>query len=167
MDHESRREINELLSEALNGSRTPDAGSVQRFVAAVDSADRAGRSWPDDLRDEALREWALIRQKQIAKEESRVLIDYKGRRVSKPSRVGRQVVNGDGTKTFQQSLITVMSWDEIDAWARMIATQVDGLRANLAMVAKLRQLQERFPDSEGPAEAVAALGMTVEQWLAS
>lgn len=162
-----RREINEALSDALNGSRTPDGNSVQRFIAAVQAADMAGRSWPDDLREEVLRHWAFNRQKQIAKEESRVLIDYQGRKHHKATRVGKKVTTDEGATYYQQSLITAWSWDEIDEWARMVTTQINGLRENLAMVAKLRKLHDQFPESDGPAEAAAALGMTVEEWLAS
>ncbi len=167
LTNDESQEIDDLLSEALNGSRTADDASAQRFLGQVAKADRAGRDWPDKLRELALWEWARDRQKDIAKRESVVMIDHNGRKVGKATRVGKRVKRVDGTKSFQQSLISDMSWTELFDWGSLIAAQMEGLRPNLTIVQRLRSLYEQMPDTAGPAEACKRLGVTVEDYLAA
>lgn len=99
---DDRREIDELLSEALNGSRRTDGASIGRFLSAVSAADRAGRDWPDALRDLALWEWTQRQQTAIGKRESVVLIDHGGRKVGKATPaagIPRHVLREDGRCT--------------------------------------------------------------------
>lgn len=163
--HDDRAEVDDLLSEALNGSRQTDADSIARFMASLESADRAGRHWPDDVRALALWEWTQRRQTSIAKRESVVLIDHGGRRVGKATRVGKRVRSDNGEQGFQQSLIADMSWDELQEWAALIDSQIEGLSANQTMVKRLEQLHAQMPDTVGPREACERIGTTVEEYL--
>ena len=164
---DDRREIDELLSEALNGSRRTDGASIGRFLSAVSAADRAGRDWPDALRDLALWEWTQRQQTAIGKRESVVLIDHGGRKVGKATRVGKRVRSEDGTHGFQQSLIADMTWDELNEWGALIASQMEGLAANSTMVKRLKALHHQMPDTAGPREACERLGTTVEEFLSA
>ena len=165
LNNEDSQEVADLLGESLNGSRTANDASVRRFIGQVAAADRAGRDWPDMLRELALWEWTRTRQKEIAKRESVVLVDHQGRKVGKATRVGRRVVQADGTGAFQQSLISDMSWTELFNWGELIASQIDGLKPNLSMIERLRGLHERFPHTYGPGAACEQLGTTVEEFL--
>ena len=163
---DEREEIDTLLSEALNGSRSTDAASIGRFLAAVAAAERAGRVWPQVLRDLALWEWTHTAQKSIAKRESVVFFDHAGRTVGKATRVGKRVRRDDGAQGFQQALIADMTWDELSAWGDLIRAQIDGLAPNLSIVQRLQGLHQRMPNTHGPGEACELLGTTVEEFLA-
>ena len=167
IDDDEMAVISELLSEALNGSRTTNGVSIARFVAQVEAADRAGRAWPDVLRDLALWEWTQRRQTALAKRESVVFIDHAGHKVGKATRVGKRVRTADGDVGFQQSLIADMSWDELRQWGDLISAQIYGLDANRSMIQRLEALHGRFPDTEGPQEACSRLGTTVAEFLSA
>lgn len=166
MDANDWQQVNEALRDALGTSTAPDAGTVDAFLSTAMKAVRDGRTWPEGLTDHVLRLWVMQQQKQLAKQNATVLIDYRGRKITKSKLVGNRKRSENGATYHQQSLIHEMTWAEIDAYERMIRGQMKGLGANLEMVQMLRPLQERFPDSDGPAEALKALGMTFEQWMA-
>lgn len=158
-------EIDDLLSDALNGSRTVGADSVARALDAIESADQAGRLWPDALRAKALYDWIQNRQKNLAKAEKVVNVAHNGKVVSKSIRVGKRVKRDDGTSGYQQSLLNDFTWPELETFIAETLTRVDGLEANVTMAQQLLKLRDRFPQTAGPAEACALLGTTVEGYL--
>lgn len=160
-----RDELNDALSEALNGSRKPSRESARRAIELIEAADAAGRTWPSVVRDEALERYCFNSQKSISKREAVVLVSHDGRVIGKTVRVGRKVARPDGSTAFDQALFSEMSWDEVAQWARLILTQIDGLQANLSMVNRTFELRVRAPESFGPGDAAAALGTTVAEWI--
>lgn len=160
--------VRPILSDTLNGSRRPGPDSVARFLARFRAAQAQGMAWPDALQEEALRRLVLDEQKRIAKEESVVTIEHAGRPVRKSTRVGARKRGPEtGVEHFEQLTFADMAWPEVFAWEELIKSQIDGLRANRTMVARLKQLQARVPDSTGPGDAAQRLGTTVAEWLAS
>ncbi len=164
---EEREEFRNLMSEALNGSRQSDAPAVMRAIAAVDGADGAGRTWPDEIRRQALYQLLQGELKRIAKEESMVSVDYNGRPVQKTARRGVAERQVDGTIQRQQKLWTDMTWEQFEAWSAMNDAQIDGLMVNRHAAAKLRTLHEQFPDSETVGDALAEIGVTLDEFLAA
>ena len=168
LNREDQTEVNNLLSEALNGSRTPNPASSRRFISAMNKAEMEGRAWPEQLRETILEQWAYVQQKTIAKRESALLISHNGRSVVKATRVGRRKVRADGSRgPLQQELLSEASWAEVDDFLKQITIQMDGLDANRTMVAKLKKLQSRFPDTYGPNAACVEAGTTFGEYLES
>ena len=115
---EERDEFRSLMSEALNGSRQPDASAVARAMDAMEAADRAGRmagrseassdpsTPPKPTQAHRLKRsrWSGRLQRSIRTEDSQT--------VGSKRRI-------DGTTHRQQSLWTDMTWEEFEGWSAM------------------------------------------------
>lgn len=165
LSHEENGELDAALTEAIGSDGKPNRDSAARAVDLIDAADAAGREWPDFVRREALLVWCFAKQKAIAKRESIVLVSHDGKLIGKATRVGRSVRKADGSRRFDQTLFSDMTWDEVGAWVGLIVSQIEGLTANMSMAARLFAMREQVPDSRGPGDAAAALGTTVAEWI--
>lgn len=164
---EEREEYAALLDDALNGSRQADMAAIDRMERMVAQADRAGREWPALLYRQWYREGMRAALKEHAKAQSRALVSYQGRLVSKDTRRGVLRETDSGQRAFQQVLFDDMSWSEFDEWRSRNADQIAALEINEVMAQKLDALRVLAPKSTGIGDACALLGTTVEAVLAA
>lgn len=167
LSEEERTEWRDLLNHALNGSRQANAAAIDRAVAAIQQADRAGRAWPDLLREQMVRDGLRSALKAFAKAESETTVNYNGTPLIKAARRGVRVTAADGSTSFVQKLLWDMTWQEIGAWSDSNEAQIRGLLSNRDMARKLEDLHRMVPRSTGPLDAAAQLGTTVEEVLAA
>lgn len=164
---EARSEFEAILSESLNGSRQPNVEAVERALDAVNAADRAGRIWPEEIRNQAMRSFLRNELKRVAKSENTVGVSWNNTIVHKTARRGVLVEQPDGSFQQQQMLWQDMTWEQFEAWSTMNDTQIVGLEINRAAAEKIRTLHQRFPESQTVGEALASQGMTLDEFLAA
>lgn len=105
--------------------------------------------------------------KNAMKAESVALVSHDGQVIAKATRVGTKRRNDDGTEGWQQSLLHDMSWSQVEQWLDQTIRQIGALFVNRGMAERLLDLRDQFPDSVGPADACARLGVSVDAFLAA
>lgn len=157
----------ELLNAALNGSRQADTAAIDRAMAMLDQADRAGQPWPDLVREQIVRDGLRAALKAYAKAEAATVVVYNGSPIIRTARRGVRSRDAAGVVAYEQKLLWEMDWAEVGAWADANEAQIRGLLATRDMARKLKDLHRMAPRSTGPADAAAQLGTTVEKVLAA
>jgi hypothetical protein len=162
---EERGEWSKLLSDALNGSRRVDAAAIDRAELAVREAERKRLPWVGLVLRAILREGLRKRLSRLSKSEAVVLMANNGSPVATTTRIGVRRRRSGGVSEPTLEALSVVTWEQVEAWLTMIESQVAAALVNRAKAAKLLTLHKRFPDSIGPGDACEQLGTTVEAFL--
>lgn len=163
-----RQEYLAALDEALAAcGGAPDPGAVDALAGALDGAARAGRAWADAVRDRLVRDDLRGHLKTRAKAAAVALVAYDGRVVARTVRVGVRRRAAAGPAHWQQALLEDLTWAELADFLAMVRSQIGSLLVNQAMAGRLLALRADHPGTRGPAQACAALGTTVEAFLAT
>lgn len=126
-----------------------------------------GTPWSAAVLDDAQADGLWAAFKAQMKAESRTLVSHDGQLVGKALRVGAKRRRDDGTEAWQQSLLHDMSWAQVEAWLDQTIRQVSALLVNQGIAERLLDLRDRFPESHGPADACAAIGTSLDAYLAA
>jgi hypothetical protein len=157
----------DLIEDAWLAGHTTQA-RLDALEELLAEARHAGRPWARDVERECLR--AGLNREIVAHGVSRqpkVAYSYNGRVIVKPRRRGLQVRRADGAVAHQQSLWEELTWEEFSAvWAAR-ARQVHTLAEELLLIERIAALQDRHPATRGVADALAAEGCSLDEWLAA
>jgi hypothetical protein len=161
-DHDE--EIREALLDALNGGRA-GSDANKRMLSIIARAQAEGRTWPEEYIEQAIWNETQRRCKQLDKDQHRVWVDYHGNKHHKAAVVGRRSKPGeDGT--YQQALITSLTWEQLADWGRTRKTQAVAELVNVRMWQRLEQLRTKHPQTSIVQEALDLEGVTLEAYLA-
>lgn len=164
---EERAEWVEMLDEALSISGQADQAAIDAVEEALSQAERAGRTWPSFGQREWLREGVRVALRDRAKSRDRVLVSHGGALISKSARRGVTTTREDGSRSWQQTLFSEMTWEQFDDFRNGNLAQIRALTVNETIAAKLDALRILAPDSTGPQDACDRLGTTIDEVLAS
>lgn len=162
-DHDD--EIRDALMEALDGGRAGKAANI-RMLSILARATREGRTWPEAYTEQAIWDYTQRRCKQLDKDKHRVWIDYQGNTHHKATVVGRRSKPGE-PGSFQQELITGLTWEQLEDWHKAQRVQALAITVNVHMAEKLLLLQAKHPHTTTVQEALDLEGMTLDQYLGS
>lgn len=156
---EERLEFDELLAVvvASSSSSTERLDLMDRLVT---DAIQAHRPWASDVARASRRE-GFGREIRRFQDRQRVPVSYDGQVMQVPAVQGRRVADG----SFQRELIELWTWDELDVKRREAITASRTYSAKVAHYDRLLALRVASPDSKTPAEAAAALGVDLGEWL--
>lgn len=164
---EWRDELNVLLDAVIdNREHTTRPARARAVLDLLRDATQAHRPWADAIIEEALIAGLARIIKQREDSRARVLVATTTGTVERKASRAVMVVDREGNKVVQQKLIQEFTWDHLDQHDGMLGRQIGNLADSRRMVARLMELRERFPDTTGPAEACARLGLTVDEFLA-
>lgn len=139
--------LNRIRGDAARPAQWPYAAEVLAHLA------RLGAS-------------SLLSTEQKAR--SMVVVNNGGVKRTKTKMVG--AIKRDpatGVEYPQQTLFDLMTWDELRRKMAEFEGQRDGAQFNYDTIRKLLKLEQMVPGAAGPADACAALGITIEDYLAS
>lgn len=169
-------EYDELVDRALREPVTADRRIV--FLEGLDKAlaehSGAGSCIPTTC-------WAVsvdfgirdagadrILKTEQARRTPRVPVTHDGQVLgSAPREMGRQVRTAHGVVVYQRSFFDFLTYEELRIKQREFASSRDAAEADRLTVSKLLTLELLVPGSSAPAAACEALGVTVEEFLAS
>ncbi len=160
---EERAEFDELLAEVIAAS-TSTAERLALMDAKVLDAVQAHRPWATEFIMAARRE-GYAREISRHQGRQRVTVAYDGRVLSVPAVQARRVVDESGVTGYQRELIELWTWDELREKRREAVKASTTYTEKVAHYDRLLMLGELAPGSETPAEAAAALGVDLGEWL--
>jgi len=149
---------------AVGGGR-PTAAAVEAAEQGVGAAEAAGRVWAGWVRSRLVREALRLALKERAKAENVVVVAFNGATVTRSLRMGARRRRRDGSTYWDQPLLHEMTWDELLGHLRLLEAQVGALLVNESVARRLLALRADHPGSRGPAEACAAMGLSVAEFL--
>jgi hypothetical protein len=170
MSPEERVEYDALMTEAgydENGQARPSVEIGDRIHAMLTDAAQAHRTWASWVLDTDARKGHLARWKRWHKARNTVLVSHDGKLLSRAGAMGirRQTIAGSGY--HQQVLFHAMSWDEVRQVVEVARQRIKSEQITVGMALRLLDLHLRAPESKGPGDACAKLGLDIEAYLAS
>lgn len=160
---EQRDEYEFLLAEVVNAT-TDTSERLDLFDDKLVDAIQAHRPWATDVA-RSCRRAGLAKEISRFEARNRALVSHDGKLLSLPRVQARRVVTAAGEQTFQRELIEVWSWEQIQAKRAEVLQQQDTYSAKLAHYDRLLALRDKAPATGSPAEAAAALGVDLDEWL--
>ncbi|MBV1869254.1 MAG: hypothetical protein KUG69_15330 [Marinosulfonomonas sp.] len=150
-------------------ARKADTQSARAYsvIDLLEDAEQAQRKWAPTALRELAADGARSALKKRTKERSRVFVPVGTSVAHRSMRVGVRSQQADGSDVHQQKLFEEMTWAELDDHVQMLEQQLRSLGVTLAVDRKLIKLRGRYPDSVGPRDACAELGLSVEEFLAA
>lgn len=162
---EERDEYEDLIAEVVNAT-TDSSERLDLFDAKLLDAVLAQRPWATDVA-RASRRYGLAKEIARFEARNRALVSHDGKLLSLPAVQARKVTTSAGEVTYQRELITVWTWDQIRAKRVEVLTAQSTYSAKLSHYDRLLALRDKAPDTASPAEAAAALGVDLDEWLGS
>jgi hypothetical protein len=172
---DDRTEYENLVAEALRHEPVPERvdvflnGAPGLGLDGFDKALKAGKSWAEDVLSDWKRDGA---ERLLSREHTRlrppVPVTRKGRLLGKARHpAGYKKRDDSGKRTYAQTLFDFLTWEQLREKAVEIQASMSSQSVRLAAIQKLLTLQLMVPDAANPAEACEALGMSIEEFLAS
>jgi hypothetical protein len=168
---EEREEYDALLREAgydEAGNRRPSGEIKDHMHELLVDAVKAGRTWAGYVIDDDARDGHLKRFKRW--DRVRTLMDVNNQSVI----VKRSAVMGvkrrdaeTGAIYDQQVLYAEMAWNEVIYVMESAQVRISSDRITVGICTKLLALKLRCPESAGPADACARLGLDMHDYLIS
>jgi hypothetical protein len=166
---EERPERDALMREAgidpHTGKAYPTWEIKENMRRLLEDASQAGRYWAQCMIADALligfgRQWSAWR-----KEQNRVSANVNGKKVRAAGSQGIRQRSDDGGVTYQQMTFEEMLWPELYQFRDSEIIRRGSADINISIADKLIEMHALAPDSASPAEAAAAIGTTVGEWL--
>ena len=95
----------------------------------------------------------------------RIYVAHDGIVLNRPRVIGVQRTTDEGAGYIVQALFDVVTFAEIKKKVREWEGQIGAYRDNITAAKRVLELEEAAPGSLTPAEAVKALGITLDVWL--
>lgn len=162
---EERDEYEDLIAEVVN-TTTNTSDRLDLFEDKLIDAMQAQRPWAIDVA-RACRRYGLAKEITRFEGRSRTLVSHDGKLMSQPRVQARRVVSASGEQTYQRELIEVWTWEQLAAKRAEVLQAQDSYSAKLGHYDRLLALRDKAPDTASPAEAAAALGLDLDEWLGS
>jgi len=160
---EEREEFEALLAEVVGASRET-AARLDLMDELITDAIQAHRPWATEVARSARRE-GYAREIKRYQDRERVAVAYDGRVLSVPAVQARKVVDDDGAVTYQRELLQFWTWGELKAKRQEAVKAATTYTEKIAHYDRLLMLADLAPESTTPAEAAAALGVDLGEWL--
>lgn len=166
---EERAEVESLVVAAYvdqeTGETRPTREAKAEFVAAVESASQAGRTWADIMAEDWMTTGAGNFAAALWKRRDAFTATATGVQRTRALHRGKKVRRDDGSRVDVQE--SLLSWSVADLKDAIVAEvmRTKEARFNLETYAKLVRLCEET-GIEPVDEALASLGLTLEEYLA-
>lgn len=169
-------EYDELVAKALREKKTGD-----RIATFLTGLERALAAHPKASQCIPTTCWAVAVNSTIRNDgASRILKAEQERRIPRvpvahngsllgtaPHEMGVKVRDEDGQASYQRSLFEFMTWEELRVKRAEFTSMEAAVGINKHTCIKLLTLQGRVAEAANPSQACQALGVTVEDFLAS
>ena len=164
MTPDERAEWHDTLDDA-NAHPGTTGERAEKLLSILAEKAMLGVGWIDETLKHLALHGAQRELKRRHKVASTVLVPFDTAVAIRSMRVGTRSNRSDGSSGFQQRLFEEMSWGEVREHAAMLQGQLRQLGMTISLDRRLLALEERYPDTVGPADACARLGVTVQQFL--
>lgn len=154
-------EYRAILEEVSAGTRSTGerAAHLQRLLA---DAEQAGRPWATAALDDAQLAGLAKTVKAHMKASSVVTI----KKAERSGVIGvRRNVNG--TEQWHQVPLGDVTWDELESSTRLAKSNAKALSITVRIQQKLLKLREDHPTTRTIGEALAAVGQSLDEYLAA
>ena len=160
---EERAEYDELLAEVVAATTRTDE-RLDLMDRKIIDAVQAHRPWASEVLLAARRS-GFSKEIRNYQNQQRVPVAYDGRVLSVPAVQARRVVDESGAVAYQRGLIDYWTWEELKAKRAEAVQAATTYTEKIAHYDRLLMLGELAPGSATPAEAAAALGVDLADWL--
>lgn len=160
---EERDEYEALIAEIVNAT-TDTSERLDLFDDKLIDAVQAHRPWAVDVA-RSCRRYGLAKEITRFEARNRTLVSHDGKLLSLPRVQARRVTTATGEQIYQRELIEVWTWEQLRAKRAEVLQSQDTYSAKLAHYDRLLALRDKAPDTGSPAEAAAALGLDLDEWL--
>lgn len=165
VEPEARREYEALMNEVLNEAE--GTGDRARLMAnKIADAIQAHRSWALTVQWDAQVTGYAAAVKTYLKR-TRVVVNIEDREVAKPRTIGVKRRDDEGNVVDLQLPLEVLTFDQVREKRAEYLRQQKAYTDNVAVADRLLALEDLAPGCKTPADAVAELGLTLEEYLAA
>lgn len=154
----------ETLLALVVDSSTDTRERLDTFERLLNDAVQAHRPWATEV-SRACRRNGLSGEIRRHQGRQRVPVSYDGRVLSVPAVQSRRVVTASGEVAHQRELLEYWTWDDLRSKRAEAVKAANTYTENIAAYDRLLMLGELAPASATPAEAAAALGVDLGEWL--
>lgn len=153
-----------MLDDVLAGA-TSSPERVDLALRLLADARQAHRTWVADAERDLIRDGVTRLVRNWAQRSRLVIVKANGRTATRPAVRGVQRADDDGVVYVQQDMLVAYTWDELkdkrSALVRVMRTYGD----DVALIDALSALHDRVPEAATPTEALAVLGVSLDDWL--
>lgn len=168
---EEREEYDALLYEAgydESGDRRPSSEIGDRMHKLLGDAVQAGRIWAGYVVDDDACAGHLTRFKRWDKGRTLMEVNHQSVIVKRAAVMGVRRRDAEtGVIYHQQVIYPEMTWDELVGVMESAQVRIASDRITVGTCTKLLVLKMRCPESVGPADACAQLGIDMQSYLVS
>ena len=160
-----RAEYDDLLRQVITDEeRTSERTAL--MLRLVEDAVQAQRPWARDVQVEALAIGHAAQFKSFLKRD-RALVNYRGELVAKPRVIGVSRKGDDGSTYVVQEMFSALPFQELREKRREYLGNIHSYSGLVALADRLLALEEMSPESETPEDACRALGIDLDDYLAT
>lgn len=163
LGEDERDRLEEILTGSLDACNEDDKAAT---VVALRKLAAESGMWVATLRDQAFKRSVQIELKNLAKSRHKIIVPWNGASVVKTQM--RAVTRRDtetGKSSQQQSLISVMTWDEFNEWAATVFIGLTSWKVNATIATKVAHLRDLYPESKSVPEALKLHGTSLDEYL--
>lgn len=153
-----------LLDDVLAGAGS-SSGRVDLAMNLLHDAHQAHRPWVADAERDLIRDGVTRLVRNWAQRSRVVMVKANGRAADRPAVRAVQRVDDDGITYVQQDFLVSYTWDELKAKREQLVRVMRTYGDDIALVDALTALHDRVPAAATPHEALASLGLTLDDWL--
>lgn len=166
---EERAEYDALLYKAGydgTGNRRPSGEIGDRIHDLLTDALKAGRAWAGYVIGDDARAGHLARFKRWDKVRTLMEVNHQSVIVKRSAVMGVKRRDAEtGAVYHQQALYAEMAWSEVIDVMESAQVRIASDRITVGICVKFLALKLRCPDSIGPADACARLGIDMQEYL--